>query len=134
MDEVIKTAVQTLQGEGDAYVELSKVREDASGKKYFQLTLFKPLWEDATFVLYFQSRPGVYDFETKIRGVRLRSALADQIEEVKRRKRRTAPLPERLYEALLRAGSMPETVAAVSGASPVEVGALPMDTIEALLD
>uniref|UniRef100_A0A7S2AZ65 Uncharacterized protein n=1 Tax=Alexandrium andersonii TaxID=327968 RepID=A0A7S2AZ65_9DINO len=133
MDEIFTTAVTSLGGES-SYIPLSKLLEDGNVRSYFQRTLIKPLWAEETFVVFFQSRPGQWDFDAKTRGVRVRSALADQINQATLKNRKKAPLPEKLYEALLRAGGMPETVAAVSVAGAAELAALPIDTVEALMD
>merc|ERR1719356_675772 len=94
----------------------------------------KPLWSDETLAIFFQSRPDEFEFDLKAAGMKLRSKLAAQIEDMAREKKKKHPFPAALYEALLRAGTLAETVAAVFVASAADMGALPTDTIEALLD
>jgi len=94
----------------------------------------KPLWSEETMAIFFQSRPGEFEFDLKAVGVKLRSKLAAQIEEMAIQKKKKQPFPAQLYEQLLRAGTLAETVAAVFVGSPLDLGALPSDTIEALLD
>merc|ERR1719221_853449 len=126
-------AVTNLGGES-AHVALNQLRADADVVKFFQRTLMKPMWPDESFVVFFQSRPGEWEYNAQARAVKLRSKLADQIQEMALKKQKTAPFPAALYEALLRAGTLQETVSAVYGASSPDMGSLPIDTVEALLD
>lgn len=133
MDEVVKTAVETLAAESSNFVEISKIKGDAKVRSYFRRVLFKPPWEDATWVMYFQSRPTMWEFDEKSMGAKVKSDLATQIEEAARLKRRKAAFPEALYTAVLRAGTPVETSAVIANSKDSEIAALPMDAIEALI-
>ncbi|OLP97981.1 132 kDa protein [Symbiodinium microadriaticum] len=133
MDEVVKTAVETLAADSSNFVEISKIKGDAKVRSYFRRVLFKPPWEDATWVMYFQSRPTMWEFDEKIMGAKVKSDLATQIEEAARLKRRKAAFPEALYTAVLRAGTPVETSAVIANSKDSEIAALPMDAIEALI-
>lgn len=134
MDELFTTAISREGGESASLVPLAKLREDAEIVKYFQRTLMKPLWSEETMAIFFQSRPAEFELDTKAAGVKLRSALATQIQDMAIQKKKKHPFPAALYEQLLRAGTLAETVAAVVVSSPQDLGALPTDTIEALLE
>merc|ERR1719401_1153181 len=84
--------------------------------------------------MYFQSRSSDWDFDETSRGVRTLSDVARQIQQVVSQKRRTAPFPEALYTAVLKAGTPQETIQVVSSAAPGELAALPADSVQALLE
>ncbi|CAJ1435068.1 unnamed protein product [Effrenium voratum] len=119
MDEVVKNAVEALS-ENSNFVELTKIKADAKVRSYFRRVLFKPPWEDPTWVLYFQSRPTEWEFDEKTLGVKVKSELATQIEEAARNKRKTAAFPEGLYTAVLRSGTPVETSMVVANAKDSE--------------
>eukprot|EP00413_Alexandrium_margalefii_P038349 CAMPEP_0204602250 /NCGR_PEP_ID=MMETSP0661-20131031/56530_1 /ASSEMBLY_ACC=CAM_ASM_000606 /TAXON_ID=109239 /ORGANISM="Alexandrium margalefi, Strain AMGDE01CS-322" /LENGTH=342 /DNA_ID=CAMNT_0051613191 /DNA_START=99 /DNA_END=1123 /DNA_ORIENTATION=+ len=133
MNEVFTAALKGAGGENNV-VPLAKLREDPEVVKYFQRTLMRPIWTDETLAIFFQSRPSEFELDTKAGGVKLRSSLTAQIEDMAIQKKKKQPFPANLYEQLLRAGTLPETVAAVFAASAADMGALPTDTIEALFD
>lgn len=131
MDDFFQEVVTGLNGEALA-VPIAKVLEDPKVAPFF-MKMFKPKWSLDTLAVFFQSRPEKWEFDAATANVKIKSALTAQILEVTRKKRQTAPLPMQLYEALLRAGNLAETLSAVMRAGEPELGALPTDTIEAVL-
>lgn len=133
MHEVIVEAVSELGGDSN-YVELGKLKAHAKVRSYFRRAFFRPPWEDDTFAMFFQSRPAQWDFDEKSRGVRVLSDVAKQIQEMVRKKRKTAGFPEALYTQILKSGTQQETVQIVANANGGELAAMPADSIEALLE
>uniref|UniRef100_A0A7S2LL37 Uncharacterized protein n=1 Tax=Zooxanthella nutricula TaxID=1333877 RepID=A0A7S2LL37_9DINO len=84
--------------------------------------------------MYFQSRPTEWDFDETSRGVRVLSDVAKQIQQVVRTKRRTAPFPEALYTAVVKAGTPQETIQVVQSAAAAELAAMPADSVQALME
>ncbi|CAK9034845.1 Hypothetical protein SCF082_LOCUS21027 [Durusdinium trenchii] len=132
MDEVVKTAVETLSGNSN-FVAVDKIKGDAKVRSYFRRVLFKQPWENPVWVTYFQSRPAEWEFDERQMGVKVKSELATQIEDAARQKRKTAAFPEGLYTAVLRSGTPVETSTVIANAKDSEIAALPIDAIEALL-
>jgi len=133
MQEALTEALTELGGDSN-YVELAKLKAHAKVRSYFRRAFFRPPWEDDTFAMFFQSRPAEWDFDEATRGVRVLSDVAKQIAKVVSNKRRTAPFPEALYTQVLKAGTAQETVQVVSNSAGTELAALPIDSIEALMD
>jgi hypothetical protein len=131
MDDLFSEVVIALNGENQN-VPLSKVLEDPKIAQFF-MNMVKPKWHPETLMVFFQSRPE-YEVDTDAASVRIKSDITVQIQRVNREKRRTATVPMKVYKVILQAGSLAETVSAVTQTSETHLGALPTDVVKALLE
>mmetsp|Transcript_11655 Transcript_11655/g.31286 ORF Transcript_11655/g.31286 Transcript_11655/m.31286 type:complete len:878 (+) Transcript_11655:140-2773(+) len=113
-EDVIVPAVTSLGGMLD-YVSLDTLRAEANVVVYFKNVLGRA-WGDDDFETFFDSRSSEWDYDARCRRVRLRSKI------------------EQLSYMLRRSQGIAEVAATISGADEADVCALPLDTLEAMLN